>query len=188
MKRLIPGVVFVACMTAFAAQASTVNLMTFAERASLYGKTIIGEEAIGLDGDASVTGHVVNLLSFEWRLIDTNAGGGFAYLQTMIGQTTSNIVLQAVGGPEFGTTRTYTFATPYTGSLVIGMGSGNRELPALLLVDKFVVNSIAAVPEPETVAMLFGGLGLMGFMARNRIGSRRPSKTNKARLQMRMAG
>lgn len=36
-------------------------------------------------------------------------------------------------------------------------------------IGKFVTTAIAAVPEPETYAMLLAGLGLVGFQARRRI-------------------
>lgn len=189
MKYFAHTVIIAACMATSSAHAATMSLLDFREIPNDFGRTIIVEEAASLAGQASMYGNVVDLLSFEWRLIDSNAGGGFAYLQTTVGAITTNIVLAATGSPEFGAVNTYTFAKPFTGSLLIGMGSGDTKYrQAMLEVDKFEVRSTSPVPEPETFGMLLGGLGILGLMARRRIGSRRQSKTNQARMQMRMAG
>ena len=189
MNRLIPTLVFAACMAASAAHATTVNLLNFEHVPSGYGKAVFAEESAALTGDARITGDVRNLVSFEWRLIDTNTGGAHTYLETTpTGMGMTITALASIGSPEFGLVNTYTFATPFTGRIVLGMGSGATKLPAMFIVDKFVVSSIAAVPEPETFAMLFAGLGMLGFVARRKIGGKAQSKINQPRLQMRMAG
>ena len=189
MNRLIPTLVLAACMAASAAHATTVNLLDFQHIKSGYGDAVFAEESAALTGDARITGDVRNLVSFEWRLIDTNTGGAHTYLETTpTGMGMTSTTLASIGSPEFGLINTYTFSTPFTGHLVIGMNSGDSKFPAMFIVDKFVVSSIAAVPEPETFAMLFAGLGMMGFVSRRRFASKRQSKINQARLQMRMAG
>jgi hypothetical protein len=40
--------------------------------------------------------------------------------------------------------------------------------PAVLLTDETGRSAALAVPEPETYAVMLGGLGLLGFMARRR--------------------
>lgn len=55
-----------------------------------------------------------------------------------------------------------------SGKLVIdwvGVGTGPENYTAT-----FNVNAVTAVPEPETYALMLGGLGLLGFMARRRKG------------------
>ena len=160
-------------------------MLTFTQIATPSSLAVFGEEAAAMTGNAIITGNVVNLLSFEWRLIGTDAGGAFAYLQTLTaGGGTTNTFLAGPGSPEFGTVTLYQFATPYTGTIVIGMGSGDVRLPAVLEVDKFTTQATATVPEPETYAMLFAGLGMLGFLSRRKIGNKRPANTGRARFQM----
>jgi len=60
-------------------------------------------------------------------------------------------------------TFTATSATDWLSFLVHGSGAG---APPFMLLDNVALN--AEVPEPATLGMLLGGLGLMGFTARRR--------------------
>ena len=165
MKSAIMAFAF-AALTATAAQAGQVDLSSF----SVTGSGSVASNYGVATGTASISGMVSNLTSFEWNFttadylpFDDNA--------FFITTGTGSIMLSSVAtGPYFDSTgwQTYTLATPYSGSLTFGvMNVGDNNHDSYLEL-RNIMTSVAAVPEPETYAMLLAGLGLVGLMKRRK--------------------
>lgn len=79
-----------------------------------------------------------------------------------------NLTLTAFAGQDF------TYSGPYGGASFGSFAASTDELAAgvytlsLFMNEKSDVVRVAAVPEPETYALMLGGLGLVGFIARRR--------------------
>ncbi len=77
----------------------------------------------------------------------------------------------AVGTSGHSGWQTFSYMLTTTGSQTIGFGvvnTGDEVLDAALFLDNQVGQAVAAIPEPETYAMLLAGLGLLGLVARRR--------------------
>ena len=91
------------------------------------------------------------------------------YWQVVLGNTSQNSSALSIanGGFSGWTTSTMTFTATSASEVLSFLAKGTTPgAPPFLLLDS--VSLTAAVPEPETWAMLLGGLGLVGFMARRR--------------------
>jgi len=63
----------------------------------------------------------------------------------------------------------YQFATPFSGSLNFQFGAGDSSSDSVATITNLtLLTPVAAVPEPENLAMLLAGLGVMGAVARRR--------------------
>lgn len=154
------------------AQAATVDLGTFSQT-FLSGSSVTPGSHYTLNGTASITGSVVGLTSFLWFFSsgetqsEINFGyNDYAYFTTSLGtKTLSDSV--AVGGLGNTLIETYTFATPYTGTITFGVANvKDNIINSTLHVS--TLTTVSAVPEPESYAMLLAGLGVMGFVAKRR--------------------
>ncbi len=76
----------------------------------------------------------------------------------------------AQGGFSGWQTSTMTFTAQNATQVLSFLAQGSPGAPPFLLLDN--VSLTAAVPEPTTWAMLLGGMGLMGFVARRRAAKR----------------
>ena len=118
-----------------------------------------------LGGTSSITANVTGVTSFDW---DFKANDELPYDDAgyFIAGGIWNTLASVSSVGDFGNSawQTFTFSTPYTGSLTFGVYNALDNVHSSQL---FITN-VSAVPEPETYAMLLAGLGLVGFMARRR--------------------
>jgi hypothetical protein len=98
------------------------------------------------------------------------ATGGVAMINSNIGWSTAAL----------GTLNNNSFATGLLLKEALGNASGSATVPIATLAGgdtrayfkDGTLTIAAAVPEPESYAMLLAGLGMLGFMARRRLGNR----------------
>lgn len=111
-------------------------------------------------------------LTFDYSLAQqfiTREANANNYWAVTLGDQTQNTSLLSIEGGGFSgwKTSTMTFtATSGTELLSFLASATGAGAPPFLLLDN--VSLTAAVPEPSTWAMMLGGVGLMGFMARRR--------------------
>jgi choice-of-anchor C domain-containing protein len=102
-------------------------------------------------------------LSFD---VSRNPNGSYTALSVDV-----NGIHHEYVGTSLATTQSFSFTTGNSaGSQLLQFSSVNGDGYSGAVLDN--VTLTAAVPEPETYAMLLGGLGLMGFMARRRSGKK----------------
>lgn len=102
-------------------------------------------------------------LSFD---VSRNPNGSYTALSVDVNGIHNEYV-----GTSLATTQSFSFTTGNSaGSQLLQFSSINGDGYSGAVLDN--VTLTAAVPEPETYAMLLGGLGLMGFMARRRSGKK----------------
>jgi len=105
----------------------------------------------------------------EWQLLQTDPGNPLAgQLESGYGAPVGPNAASILRRYEF-----YKYAGEYdpeTHEALVGSDShpAESEIGTYLGAQNAAVNLAAAVPEPETYAMLLAGLGLVGFVARNR--------------------
>jgi len=117
------------------------------------------------------SGSVQGVTSFDYSIVDAVGLPSRFYFNA------SSDIVDLNANTTF---QTYNFATPYSGFLSFSLqGLSGFPAPAssATLLIKNVVGTaplpvMAAVPEPETYAMLLAGLGVMGAVARRRRGGR----------------
>lgn len=153
------------------ASASTADLTTFQTGINNdwnNSSVSVSTDSATLYGDATLTGNVNSLTSFSWNFtagdympFDDTAwfslnGGGQTYLSSV----------GAVGDYGNSGNNTYTFATPFTGSIQFGIANTmDSALNSQVTISNL---QVAAVPEPESYALMLAGLGMMGVVARRR--------------------
>ena len=111
-------------------------------------------------------------LTFDYALaqqVGFNGANPDNYWQVGFGSTVKDTSLLSIssGGFSGWKTASMTFTAASTTELLSFLAKGTPTgAPPFLLLDG--VSMVAAVPEPATWAMLLGGVGLIGFMARRR--------------------
>lgn len=118
-----------------------------------------------LTGNAWISATVANVISFKWQFEtpDYLPFNDYAYLTLSSGSSTLSSVA-SVGDYGSSGWNTYSFATPYSGTITFGV-SNYRDLG---MNSTLSVSSVTAVPEPEAYAMLLAGLGIMSAVMRRR--------------------
>lgn len=114
----------------------------------------------------------VYTLTFDYALAQqfiTDAANTNNYWAVTLGGQTQNTSLLSIEGGGFSgwKTSTMTFTATTGTELLSFLASATASgAPPFMLLDN--VSLAAAVPEPSTWAMMLGGVGLMGFVARRR--------------------
>ncbi len=113
-------------------------------------------------GDAGTTGNVLYALRYlDGTGTILSGNGGNHFFQSSINSTSwSEIIFQAAVIPV-GTVAMFLEMNSAVGPLLDGR-------PNAVLIDDIRLGVLAAVPEPETYAMMLAGLGLVGVIARRR--------------------
>ncbi|NGZ83997.1 PEPxxWA-CTERM sorting domain-containing protein [Duganella aceris] len=133
---------------------------------SQYHPGTLSQTITGLTDDSLYT------LTFSYALAQQVGFTGANYdnyWQVGFGDTTQNTSLLTIdnGGFSGWKTATMTFAASGTSQVLSFLAKGTAPgAPPFLLLDN--VSLTAAVPEPSTWAMMLGGFGLVGFLARRR--------------------
>lgn len=145
-----------------AAKAENVDLTSF----SLAGTGSQAPNFASVSGTSSLTATVSNVVSFDWQFAagDYLPYNDYSYfIKASEGMTVLSDIA-AVG--DFGNSgwMTYTFASTYSGELTFGVANALDNSQD----SQLNISNVVAVPEPETYALLMGGLGLVGFMARRK--------------------
>ncbi|QHJ00243.1 PEP-CTERM sorting domain-containing protein [Xylophilus rhododendri] len=151
MKSILTSVctTSVLALASAATQAAALDLTHFTTAGSVNFPTSTSAQ-LGTAG--GLFGNVTDLISFDYVASGSNAG------MLIMSSTAATVVLSS----NFANSGTYTFTTPYTGAI-------DFTITASLPVSATISNlQVAAVPEPESYAMLAGGLGLLGCTARRR--------------------
>ena len=177
MKRITLASVFF-LLFATAAQSATLDLTTFTPSIGSNGSVYTSTNFADLTASSSLSSNVSNVTSFMWNFVaqDYLPFDDYAYF-SLNGVSTTLSSVSAVG--DYGTSgwNTYTFASPFSGSLTFGV---NNLLDDSLSSQLSVKNVMTAVPEPETYAMMLAGLGLVGFQLRRKNKQSTPSMLGMA--------
>lgn len=113
---------------------------------------------------------LININSFDYEFTYANSiAGAEIYLVTNGGFP---VVYASSGDAGSSGLRTYFFDQPYSGSLNINVEGSVSITGTLQIRNMLDTNPVAAVPEPESYAMVLAGLGVLGAVARRR-GSRK---------------
>ncbi len=162
MKSVIAAFCITAAMAAASAQASSVDLSTFA----VSGSGVTSTNYASVSGTSSVSGAVTGMTSFDWNFTagDYMPYNDYSFFITTASGTVYLSNVAAVG--DFGTTgwQTYTLGTPYSGVVTFGVANDQDGINPSHLE----VRNVMAVPEPETYAMMLAGLAMVGAIARRR--------------------
>ena len=124
----------------------------------------------GLLGGQLVQKSFTSLVTGTLWLNFTSAGSGLAAVFANTGLNSWDFNTNLLGGPALGSAfdagaHSYSFSVTDGASYAVyleNLGS------APLTFSTMGVGSVAAVPEPETYAMLLAGLGVLGFVGRRR--------------------
>lgn len=190
MKHLILPIAIVLTGMGSGAKAAYVDLTTYGTFAGTNSSYVVLPNLAMLSGIARLGGEVSNLHSFEWRF-----SAGDVYVENILDDyayyfttTAGEQILSSVGAVgSFGSTdwMTYTFATPYSGSIVFGAANlYDDEYPSTLSIRNVAYDvAVSPVPEPAEYAMLALGLGVMApWMTRRRRGKTLRLETSTAAL------
>jgi len=170
MNKLLIPVLLALSGAPLGANAATLDITTFTLATGINSPSVVTPTLATLLGSSSVTAQVNGLSSFEWKFtagdIYAQIINDYSYLTTSVG-TVQLSDIQTVG--SFGTSGwiNYVFATPYSGSITVGVQNAlDDETASELQLRNFM--TAPPVPEPETYAMLLTGMGLIGAVARRR--------------------
>lgn len=137
-------------------EAGTVTVISVPDDALVFGSGDGMTFSFTLASDPGIAGYDV---SFGYQLVSLLPAS--STLSTDLGPVTSPVSVTALGSPV-----SYSFnnVTAGTYNVVVGRSSGT------FAMDDFSLSatSIAAVPEPETYALVLAGLGVLGWTARRR--------------------
>ncbi|HQF38329.1 MAG TPA: PEP-CTERM sorting domain-containing protein [Opitutaceae bacterium] len=168
MKKLLSILALSALFAASSARATLIDLTEFDQTIDTGGAITFNAGTAFLSGTATLTGEASDLTSFVWRFSTTDYMPYNDYAWVSLAGTPYTLSSVAALGNTEGdssTTRwqTYTFDTPFTGTIQFGVANGvDDNVPSTLAVS----NSISgAVPEPSTYGLL-GGLVLLGLVLR----------------------
>lgn len=152
------------------ANAATLDITTFTLATGINSPSVVTPALATLLGSSSITAQVVGLASFDWKFTAGDAYAAiindYSYLTTSAG-TLQLSDIQAVG--SYGTSGwiNYVFATPYSGSITVGVQNAlDDETASELQLRNFI--TATPVPEPGSYAMLLAGMGLIGAIAKRR--------------------
>jgi hypothetical protein len=186
---------FLCCMACPLAQAANMDLTTFTlSRGPDLGSSVVANYAYLDPGSSLGSSFVSNIASFDWNFSAFSPDFVLASFQTSSEKGGSKVLAttDTVNGAGSTSWQTYTFATPFTGSLSFTI-MGGAHLPAALKIQNVVIAgipslptnpTIPAVPEPESYAMLVAGLGLMATIGRRR--AKRASRTDFLSTQIKI--
>jgi PEP-CTERM motif len=115
-----------------------------------------------------VLGSFTDTYTFSLGPLSTGVTGLYGSLEIAPAFSISGLQITLTGTPGGPQTDT----TPSDGFSFAGLGTGNYALKlvgtATGMGGGIYGGSVAAVPEPETYALFFAGLGVVGFVARRR--------------------
>ena len=126
----------------------------------------------------TINGLTINALQFD--LGDGNSGVSFSghsdpvnFIGAVTRMTASGDIRYGAGNTQFALAPTATLASDgrsFSAVEGVNVGGGTISSIAVHEFDLSVTyaNPVAVVPEPQNAALLLGGLGLMGFLARRR--------------------
>ena len=142
------------------------DLTTFIPTVGTSGSVSTSTNYATLTANSTLGSNVSGVSSFDWffQANDYLPFNDYGYMTNGYFNTLSNVA--TVGNYGNSGWNTFTFGSAYTGYLEFGvMNSLDNALSSQLHIQ----NVTAAIPEPETYAMLLAGLGLLGFSARRKI-------------------
>jgi hypothetical protein len=123
----------------------------------------------GSMGDAGVFGRSLSLTGGETYtasfLLGGSQRGDTNIVNVMFGTTMSSFTL--LSNDPLGA-RSIAFTPGSTGSYVLSFANVGGDNLGAILDDVAVRGAVAAIPEPETYALMLAGLGAVGFIARRR--------------------
>lgn len=149
--------------TVFSASANAaVDLSTWATGGQAY---VGGDNVAVLSADGTIAGNVTDLISFEWRFKAEDYLPYNDYAQVSFNGVSYKLSdVGTVGNYGDSGWNTYTLNSAFSGLVEFGVFN----VIDSSLDSQLFVRNVTAVPEPETYAMMLGGLGLMGLAARRR--------------------
>ena len=105
-------------------QAAFADLSIFDVLSGGYGSGSVSSDMATVSGISFLSGTVAGLSSFQYTFTDSTFDDGYAYfLTTAVGGATLSTSLAVAGDGDDGVTKTYDFATPFTGVIKFGVGS-----------------------------------------------------------------
>jgi PEP-CTERM motif len=167
MKKLSVALAISALFATGAAHATTSDLTTWSQNIGISGSVSTSANFANLIASSSITSLVTGATSFQWffQAHDYMPYNDWAYVSLNGVQTTLSDVA-TVGNYGNSGWQTYLFGSAFTGQLGFGVNNAQDNAFSSQLYIQNV--NVAAVPEPETYAMLLAGLGLLGFMVRRK--------------------
>ncbi len=176
MKKIALSLALVGLFLSGSAQAATEDLTgwTLSSTSAAASLINVSSNAAHLVTDSSLTSTVTNLSSFDWFFTSRDSGtyNDYAYVTLDGGAQVVLSSVDLVGGNSGDTSgwNTYTFATPFSGTLSIGIVNVND--PSMTYASELDIKNVtdvSAVPEPETYGMLLAGLGVLALARRRKV-------------------
>ncbi len=165
LKKIGCTLAIIGALATGSANAATLDLTTFIPAVGISGSVSTSSNYALLTANSTLGSNVTGVTSFDWffQANDYLPFNDYGYMTNGSFNSLSNVA--TVGNYGNSGWNTYTFGSAYTGYLAFGV---TNVLDNSLSSQLHITNVIAAVPEPETYAMLLAGLSLLGFSARRR--------------------